>query len=220
MGDVFYRTIQALCFVPIATSGRATVIGVDRVPRSGPLLMAPNHVSWYDIPLLVVHNRRLLDFLAHYKLYETSVGRWFYGNTNVIRFDSTKPDSRAVRGMLDRLGLGRCVVIFPEGQLCRYEDSVFTDHGLHPGLARLAISTQTPVLPVVLLNTDVYRQFGAWMPVRGARYGLAFGAPIPPPAIVRPTDRTEEAKRFEAEYRNRMRALRAELLQAMQADGA
>lgn len=220
MGDVFYRTIRALSWVPFVTSGRATVIGAERVPRAGPLLMAPNHVSWYDIPLLAVHNRRLLDFLTLYKLYETPVGRWFYENMNGIYFDSTKPDARAVRGMRDRLGRGRCVLIFPEGQLCRYEDSVFTDHGLHPGMARLAISTQTPILPVVLLDTDVYRRFGAWMPVRGTRYGVAFGAPIPPPQAVRPTDRTAEAKRLEEEYRNRMRTLRAELLQAMQTDGA
>jgi 1-acyl-sn-glycerol-3-phosphate acyltransferase len=220
VGDVFYRTVRTVSYVPFITSGRATVIGADRVPPSGPLLVAPNHVSWYDIPLLAVHNRRLLDFLASYKLYETPVGRWFYENMNGIRFDSTKPDAHAVHRMRDRLGRGRCVVIFPEGQLCRHEDSVFTDHRLYPGMARLAISTQVPVLPVVLLDTDVYRRFRAWMPVRGVRYGLAFGAPIPPPAVVRPIDRTAEAKRFEEKYRHRMRALRAELIQAMQADRA
>jgi 1-acyl-sn-glycerol-3-phosphate acyltransferase len=215
MGDVFYRIVRGLCLVPFGTSGRPTVIGADRIPRSGALLMAPNHVSWYDIPLLVVHSWRLLDFLTLYKLYETPLGRFFYENMNGIRYDWTKPDTSAVRGMRNRLKHGRCVVIFPEGKLCRYEDSVFTGHGLHPGMARLSMAAQVPVLPVVLVNTDVYRRFRAWMPVCGARYGVAFGAPVPPPNAVRPADRATEAKRFEEEYRDRMRALREELLRAM-----
>lgn len=182
--------------------------------------MAPNHVSWYDIPLLVVHTRRLLDFLTLYKLYETPMGRWFYSKSNGIRYDWTKPDANAVRGMMDRLGRGRCVAIFPEGKLCRYEDSVFTGREIHPGMARLAISAQAPVLPVALVGTDVYRRFGAWMPVRGARYGVAFGAPVLPPEVGRGEDRALKAKHFEQDYRGRMCALREELLQAMHAQGA
>ena len=220
MGDVFHRIIRALIFVPFVTSGRATVIGAERVPRSGPLLMAPNHMSWYDILLLVMHCRRLLDFLATYKLYERPMGRWFYENMNAIRCDLTKPDARAVRRMRARLGQGRCVVIFPEGQLCMYEDSVFTGHRLYSGMARLAMATQVPVLPAVLVDTDIYRRFGAWMPVRGSRYGVAFGEPIPPPQAVSPADLMAEAGRFEEKYRVHMRMLRAELIQAMQADGA
>ncbi len=220
MGDFLYRTVRFLTLVPFRTSGRPTVIGADRIPRSGRLLMAPNHVSWYDIPLLAVHSRRVLDFLATSKLYEGPVGRWFYGQMNGIRYDQSKPDSQAVRGMRSRLAHGRCVVIFPEGKLCRPEDSVFTTHGLHPGMARLALAAQAPVLPVVLVDTDVYRRFRAWMPICGARYGVAFGQPIPPPAHVGMAGRMAEAKRFEEEYRDHMRALHEELRQAMRSDGA
>ncbi len=220
MGDIFYRTIKGLCRVPFVTSGRPVVMGVEQVPRAGPLLMASNHISWYDIPLLAVHSRRLLDFLAIYKLYERPAAHWFFENMNGIRYDSSKPDTRAVRAMLTRLKRGRCVVIFPEGKLCRYEDSLFTGRPLYPGMARLALAAQAPVLPVVLANTDVYRRFKAWLPVCGARYGMIFGAPIPPPARASAASLFSEVARFEEQYRAEMSALRATLLAAMQVAGA
>lgn len=216
MSDGFYRAIRAVSWVAFVSSGRATVIGQEHVPQTGPLLMAANHFSWYDIPVLAHHCPRLLDFVAAIELFQRPVARRFYYAMNAICCDRFNPDARAVREMLARLKQGRVVTVFPEGELCVYEHSLFTGHPIRPGMSHLALAAQVPVLPVVLLDTDVYRRFLSWMPVCNARYGLIFGAPIPPPVAGRTTDRRAEVSRFEEEYRSRMRALRLQLVQAMQ----
>jgi hypothetical protein len=114
----------------------------------------------------------------------TPVGAWFYRNMNGILYDRSSPDPRAVRGVLERLRRGRLVAIFPEGKLCEYAHSVFTDLPLRPGMCRLAIAAQAPILPVVLLNTDVYCRVRAWMPTRGTRYGIYFIGPLLPPPVL------------------------------------
>ncbi len=215
MSDAFYRTIYVFSWGVFATSARAVVVGSERMPSTGALLLAANHISWYDIPLLAGHSPRLLDFLAINELYQRPMARWFFNGMNGIRYNRSSTDSQAVRGMLARLAKGRVVAIFPEGRLCKYEDSLFSGQPLRPGLARLAMAVQAPVLPVVLWGTDVYRRFLSWMPVRRTRYGMAFGKPIPPPTRVPPSERAEEARRFEEEYRTRMCELRCELLEAM-----
>ena len=216
MSDVFYKTIRGSCRIAIATSHRPTVLGRDCIPPVGPLLLAPNHVSWFDIPILVYHFPRILDFVALYALFAHPFMCWFYRNMNCIRYDRSGPDAAAVRAVLLRLRRGRIVSIFPEGKLCAYEHSLFTDQPLRPGVARLAMKAQVAVMPVVLEGTDVYRRFDSWVPFFRARYGIAFGEPLPPPVAVRGLDREEALQRFEAEYRNRMRALRENLLLAMQ----
>ncbi|MFH0881102.1 MAG: lysophospholipid acyltransferase family protein [Lentisphaerota bacterium] len=215
MSDAFYWTLRTLSRPAFSTSGRPTILGCENVPRSGPVLLAANHVSWYDIPLLVEHCPRPMDFLAITELYQRPLLRWFYRNMNGIRYDRSNPDAHAVREVLGRLARGRLVAIFPEGKLCKYEDSLFTDHPLRPGMSRLAIAAQAPVLPVVVLDTDVYRQFLAWLPLRRARYGILFGPPLPPPNIVHRAGRAAAIQQFETEYRTRMRELREELLRAM-----
>ncbi len=215
MSDTYYKTIRAVSRWAFVTSSRPTVLGRENVPCSGPVLLASNHVSWYDIPLLVEHCPRLVDFLAITELYQRPISRWFYDGMNGIRYDRFNPDSRAVREVLERLGRGRLVAIFPEGQLCKYEASVFTGHPLRPGLGRLAMAAQAPILPVVLLGTDVFRRVRSWMPLRLTRYGVMFGPPIPPPPTGRAADRPAAAQRFEDEYRRRMCELRRELVRAM-----
>jgi 1-acyl-sn-glycerol-3-phosphate acyltransferase len=218
MSDAFYRTICAASRVAFVTSGRAAVLGAEHVPPDGRMILAANHVSWYDIPLLALHCPRILDFLAITELYHGPVSRWFFNRMNGIRYDRFSPDSRAVREMMARLARGRVVVIFPEGKLCPDDESLFSGHAIRPGMSRLAMAAQVPVLPVVLLGTDVYRRFRSWLPVRRARYGILFGKPLAPPAAVRSAARrTAEVRRFEAEYCARMRDLRIELLQAMSA---
>ena len=217
MSDAFYWTFLTLSRVAFASSGRPIIMGRENVPRSGPVLLAANHVSWYDIPLLAEHCPRHVDFLAIAELYEHPLSAWFYRGMNGIRYDRSKPDTHAVREMLERLAHGRLVAIFPEGKLCKYEESVFTELPLRPGMSRIAIAAQAPILPVVLWNTDVYRKIRAWMPVRRARYGMCFGPPLTPPRVTRAADRPEAIRQFDTEYRARMRDLRKELLKAMPA---
>jgi 1-acyl-sn-glycerol-3-phosphate acyltransferase len=211
MSDIFFQTVGILPRVAFATSGNATIIGQKKMPTSGRLLLAANHISWYDIPILALHSPRTVDFLADSVFFQNPVSRWFFENMNGIRYDRSSLDSRAVREMIKRMSSGRAVVIFPEGRLCPSGESLFTGLALRPGMARLAITAQAPLLPVVLLGTERYRRFLSWMPVCRTRYGVIFGEPISPPSR-QTSNREASAKRLEEEYRARMCDLRMQLL--------
>ncbi len=219
MSDLFYKTISTGTSIAFVTSSRAPISGVEHVPLTGGAILAPNHVSWYDIPLLSYHTPRMLDYVATDELFRHPFWDWFYRGMNCIRHDRDAPDPRAVRVILHRLQRGRVVTIFPEGKLCAYENSLFTGCTLRPGMARLAMRAQVPVIPVVLLNTDTYRRFRSWIPFFRARYGVIYGEPLSVPHVASREEQGDVVRSFEESYRARMRALREVLLREMQAMG-
>ena len=219
MSDLFYKTIYTGTSIALFTSSRALVRGLEHVPTAGGAILAPNHFSWYDIPLLAYHTPRMLDFVATDELFRRPFWNSFYRGMNCIRHQRDAPDPRAVRMILGRLQKGRVVTIFPEGKLCAYEHSLFTDGVLRPGMARLAMRARVPLIPVVLLNTDTYRRFRSWIPFFRARYGVIYGEPLAVPHVASREEQGETLRTFEEAYRTRMRTLREVLLGEMQAIG-
>ena len=213
MSDAFYKTICTGSSVAFATSSRGLVIGLGNVPRKGGVILAPNHASWYDVPLLAYHTSRMLDFVGTDELFRHPFWARFYSGMNVIRHNRDAPDSRAAVTILGRLRKERAIALFPEGKLCPYDQSLFTGGVLRPGMARLAMFAQVPVVPVVLINTSAYRRLRSWLPFRRARYGVIYGAPLSAPPMVRGRERSDVLRAFEETYRSRMRALRDVLLQ-------
>jgi len=219
MSDAFYKTICSGSAVAFASSSKALIVGEENVPATGGMILSPNHTSWYDIPLLAHHTSRLLDFVATDELFRHPCWNLFYRGMNGIRYNREIPDPRAVREILRRLRGGRVVTLFPEGKFCVYEHSLFTDCVLRPGMAWLAMLARVPVVPVVLLNTDVYRRFQSWMPFFRARYGIIYGEPLAVAHIASRKEQGDVLRTFEEAYRTRMRILREALLCQMQAMG-
>jgi 1-acyl-sn-glycerol-3-phosphate acyltransferase len=122
--------------------------GLDHVPRSGPVILASNHVSFLD-PLFLLwigdRNRRKVRFLAMAELWDSPLLRFFLVHTGQIPVTREAPGARAsLSHAADALGAGECLGVFPEGRIS--ED-------LEPlagktGVARLAAQTGAPVVPV------------------------------------------------------------------------
>lgn len=93
------------------------VRGLRNVPRSGPLLIISNHISNTDPVVVHFASPRLVHFLARRDLTEMGlVGkfvRWF----RIIPIKQSSADKGAIRSAVETLKDGRCVCIFPEGQL-------------------------------------------------------------------------------------------------------
>ncbi len=162
---------------------RPVVSGDEHIPRSGGALLASNHLSMCDSLFLPVMTRRRVSFLAK-KEYFTGRGlkgrakaafvRW----TGLIPLDRNDKDAaaaalatgaRAVRaGML--LGVYPEGTRSPDGRLYRGKT----------GVARMAMDTGVPVLPVAMVGTDRVQPIGAVLP-RLARVRVRIGAPLHPP---------------------------------------
>ena len=160
--------------------GRPKVEGLEYVPDSGPMILASNHLAVADsfyLPL-VVHRR--ITFLAKAE-YFTGTGikgwftRWFYTAAGQVPIDRTDADSAkdALAAAQRVLDAGKLLGMYPEGT--RSPDGRL--YKGKTGLARVALETGVPVVPVAMIGTDVVNPPGSKM-WRFGRVTVKFGKPM------------------------------------------
>ena len=147
------------------------VHGVDRVPASGGVIMAANHVGIVDGPLLAVHAPRPVHALTKNEMFDGRLGR-FLRSAGQIPLDRYGADPGAIRSSLRVVRDGGVVGIFPEGTRSTGRLDRF-----HHGAAYLALVTGAPVVPVTLLGTRAPADGSSALPARGTAIDIVFGAP-------------------------------------------
>lgn len=160
---------------------RRRIIGRHHVPRDGATILAPNHISHFDPPIIGPSIRRTTDWMAMRELFGIPlVGQWltFVGTFPV---EMRKFDAPAVRTAIMRLRAGRMVGVFPEGGLRTGPESVLEGAPLRPGVAALAQMTEARVLPCVIIGSDALYDPKRWLPLRRTRVWIVFGEPLDPP---------------------------------------
>jgi 1-acyl-sn-glycerol-3-phosphate acyltransferase len=128
---------------------RLRVEGRQYEPRTGPLIVAGNHASLLDPPLVGACLRRQSAYMAKEELFSVPIlGPWLrsIGSFPVRR---GSPDRKAIRRSLAVLERGGVLVIFPEGT--RSLDGRLRDP--EPGAAMIALRTGVPVLPAAVINS-------------------------------------------------------------------
>lgn len=164
----------------LALIGRPKVEGLENIPENGAAILASNHLAVMDsfyLPLVV---RRRITFLAKSE-YFTGTGikgwftRWFYTAVGQVPIDRT--DSDAAQAALTTaqriLKDGKLLGIYPEGT--RSPDGRL--YKGKTGLARLALHTGVPVIPVAMIGTNVVNPPGTKM-LRPGRVTVRFGKPM------------------------------------------
>lgn len=212
MSDFIYRWVVRICRPAFVVSSAPVVLHRERAAGPGAVIIAPNHLSAYDVPCLMKESPRMLDFVSITELYRNPLVATFFNAMNVFPLDRGRPDSPTVRIILGRLRRGRAVVMFPEGRIRGEADSVLGGGDIKPGVARIAQMAGVPVVPCVMLNTGAYSRPAAWLPVRGTRFGVAFGRPLSAPAGV---GEVEARDALLDDIKRSYRELHAELLRAM-----
>jgi 1-acyl-sn-glycerol-3-phosphate acyltransferase len=156
--------------------GRLRVEGAENVPRAGPVILAPNHVSAADWPAVGVAAPRTLWFMAKEELFAIPVLGPLIRICRAFPVRRDSADRAAFRLTEALLARGEAVVIFPEGRVS--EDARLQP--LKQGLALLALRTGATVVPVGLLGTERLLPYGKEIP-RPVREPVVvrFGPPIP-----------------------------------------
>ena len=178
---------------------RPIVVGAQNIPRKGGALLASNHLSMCDSLFLPVMTKRRVTFLAK-KEYFTGRGlkgrakAAFVRGTGLIPLDRENADAAAaalatgVRALRDRMLL----VVYPEGT--RSPDGRL--YRGKTGVARMAMATGVPVVPVAMIGTDKVQPIGRVMP-RLARVQVRIGPPLqPPPTTAAPGLEKLQAREF------------------------
>ncbi|MGW5388260.1 lysophospholipid acyltransferase family protein [Nocardia sp. NPDC003963] len=162
---------------------RVTVAGRELVPRTGPVIVAGNHISMLDAVFLWGALRRRAVAIAMAELWSWPVVGWLVrrlGQIPVVRRDSTSGQSALAAGE-QILRHGGVLIIYPEGRLVA--PGKFEPY--KPGVAKLAFATGVPVVPVGTTGTDevmpMRRSRGARPAFdRRHRVTVRFGKPLDP----------------------------------------
>jgi 1-acyl-sn-glycerol-3-phosphate acyltransferase len=158
------------------TLGRAffdlQVIGLDNASFHGPALIASNHVSYLDPPLIGSVLPEAIHFLARKSLARTSIMAWLFRHWCVILVDRDKPDPSTLKSIFRALEAGRKVIVFPEGT--RSPDGQL--QGGEPGIGMMIARAGVPVLPARISGAHEALPRDRKFP-RRARITVAFGEP-------------------------------------------
>jgi 1-acyl-sn-glycerol-3-phosphate acyltransferase len=126
----------------------------ENVPRQGSVILAANHSSFLDPPLVGSGLHRDINYLARESLFRFPVVSSVLHSWNAVPVDRDGGGARGLKAILDRLLKGGAIILFPEGTRTR-------DGQLQParsGVGLVIIKSTAPVVPVRVFGT--YAAFG------------------------------------------------------------
>jgi len=161
----FYRFSHIAVGLLFRILFRFRVIGAEKVPPDGGVIIAANHISNFDPPMLGISLPRPVSYMAKKELFALPILKtilpWLYA----FPVDREAGGTGALRAALRMLKEGRCVGIFPEGGR-----NVSGTNDEKAGAAFLAAASGAPVVPAAIVGTRRLRPF--------ARVTVVFGDPM------------------------------------------
>ncbi len=151
----FYDIARAVVGATFRLGFRYRVIGAEKVPRSGGVVIAANHISNLDPPILGVALPRPVSYMAKKELFAIPVLKTVISHLNAFSVDREAGGTAALRAALRMLKEGRAVGIFPEGGR-----NVTGTNEEKAGAAFLAAASGAPVVPTAIVGTRRLRPFG------------------------------------------------------------
>ena len=177
---MLYRALELTVAPALRAIYRPRVTGLENLPRTGPVIIAGNHISFADEIFTPLAARRQVFYLAKSE-YFTSPGlrgramAAFFGGIGQVPVDrnATRAAAASIEICVELLAQGRAFGIYPEGT--RSPDGRL--YRFRTGVARIALRSGAPVVPVGLVGTDNVQPPGTrkW---RIAAVGVNFGAPL------------------------------------------
>jgi len=168
-----YWVAWSLSRLIFATYFRWRVHDRDRVPRDGPVILAANHASFLDPPLVGSGLPRAINYLARENLFKYPVIGWLLRSWNAVPVDRDGGGGAGLRAILDRLLAGGGIILFPEGT--RSPDG--TLRAARAGIGLTVIKSNAPVVPVRVFGT--HQAWGRHMKLpKSQPVAVKYGSPL------------------------------------------
>jgi 1-acyl-sn-glycerol-3-phosphate acyltransferase len=152
--NLSYRIGWTLFRALYATYFRWRVCNPERVPLTGPVILASNHASFLDPPLVGAGLQRDINYLARESLFRfPGIGALLH-SWNSVPVDRDGGGAKGLKAILDRLLAGGAIILFPEGTRT-YDGKL---QSARSGIGLVVIKSTAPVIPVRVFGT--YEAYG------------------------------------------------------------
>lgn len=130
------------------------VVGRDHLPKTGPVIVASNHISFIDPPVVAVSIKREAHFAAKEPLFKNKILGPIIAYLNAFPVKRGGFDNAALKNSLDALYKGGVLIMFPEGTRSRINDLL----PFKRGIGYVVSKTQAVVLPVYIVGSNKLKQ--------------------------------------------------------------
>ena len=166
-----YTLVRVLISLPTLLIYRVRAIGVENVPRSGALILAPNHFSQMDHFFVGLYLRRKVRFMAKSQMFGPPVLTYVYKHGGVFPVRRGHHDEEAIETARILVEQGEMLLVYAEGGRSRSGQLGEPK----PGIGRIALETGTPIVPVCIHGSERVR---GWKRLRFPHVTIQFGEPV------------------------------------------
>lgn len=147
----FYNVVTGVLKAFSSIFFKFKVIGIENIPKDGPIILAANHRSNLDPIFLAasMHKNRVVTAVAKKELFKVKPLGYILNKINVIPVDRDNPTASTVKSILKVLRSNGCIGIFPEGT--RNKDIGFLE--AKAGLGMFAVKGKALVVPISIIST-------------------------------------------------------------------
>jgi 1-acyl-sn-glycerol-3-phosphate acyltransferase len=197
-----YPLVRILVSLPTLLIYRVRAIGVENVPKSGALILAPNHFSQMDHFFVGLYLRRQVRFMAKSQMFGPPVLTYIYKHGGVFPVRRGHHDEESIETAFTILRQDGMLLVYAEGGRSRSGEL----GEVKPGIGRIALESGAPVVPVAIQGSEKVRR---WKRFRFPKVTVQFGEPIELPAEEAPSRerQLEVAERIFAPVREMYGAL-------------
>ncbi len=144
------------------------VVGRQNVPAQGAFIIASNHLSWVDVPLIPAFIKRRIVYMAKEETFQGNLA-WLVRFLGAFPVKRGEADRQSIRAADEQLKAGRILGMFPEGTRSR----IGKMGKAHAGLGMIALRSDVPVIPVAIWGTE--KAFKKFRP----HVTITIGEPMP-----------------------------------------
>ncbi len=167
---------------------KATVIGLENIPKDEPVLYIGNHRSVFDIILGYKYIPYITGFVSKKEIKEKPfLAQWmWFMNCLFLDRDDIKSGLKMILDAIEKIKSGVSIFIFPEGTRCKEEGEMLD---FKEGSFKIATKSGCPIVPVTFSNTSALFE-NQFPRVKPGRVIVEFGQPIYPNKLSKEEQKT------------------------------
>lgn len=168
--NILYHFIRIAFYYFFKVFFRYRIIGAQHIPAHGGVIIAANHISLWDPPVIGAAFIRPIHFMAKEELFNIPILKWIITKIHAFPVKRGAADRSAIRHAISLLKKGDMLGVFPEGTRSKSGELGKPE----PGMIMIALKAGVPVVPAAIIGTNQVFKKGCLLP----QFTVRFGAPI------------------------------------------